>query len=71
MEKLKVLWFGLVPLGWFLALKLVIWVQFYPIVCDASKESPIGLCMFLAMTGILGTILLFGASIGLAIYLQE
>ena len=67
MKKLKVLWFGLVPLGWFLSFRLVLWISNYPI----DWSSPSGLGMFLSMSGFIGTITLFFGAIGLAIYLQD
>lgn len=68
-NKLKILWLCIIPLGWYLAFLLAKWVQFYPIVCDATKESPIGLCIFLTMTGVLGSIILIFGSFALTIYL--
>ena len=66
-NKLKVLWFGVVPIGWFLAFKLVEWVQFYPFDC---KEAS-GLCFFLIVTGFFGSCLLILGSVGLAFHLQD
>ena len=70
-NKLKVLWFGLIPLGWFLAFKLILWVTYYPITCNADDSSPVSLCIFLTFTGFLGTFFLVGSSIALAIQLQD
>ncbi len=69
MKKLKLLWFLLVPLGWFLAFQLTKWVQFYP--SNSPVGEPTGLDLFLAATGIFGTLILILGSVGLAIYLQE
>ena len=66
-NKIKVLWFGLVPLAWCLALKFIIWITNYPI--DWSKIS--GLGIFLSMSGILGAILIIGSGVLLAVYLQD
>lgn len=63
------LWFGLVPLGWFLALKLMIWINQYPINWE-SKED-VGLQIFLILTGLFGTIALIVGALVLAIHLQE
>jgi len=70
MNKLKVLWFGLVPVGWFLALRLIIWINNYPIDWS-SNGGDTGLAMFLVMTGVFGTIALIFGAIGLAVYLQD
>ncbi|MES2408773.1 MAG: hypothetical protein V4509_00550 [Patescibacteria group bacterium] len=71
-NKLKILWFGLVPLSWCLAFLLVKWAQFYPINCDLSlPDSPGGLCIFIGLTGVCGTIILLFAGFGFAIYLQD
>lgn len=67
MKKIKVLWFGLVPLAWFVALRMNIWITNYPI----DWSGPSGLGVFLVMTGILGTVVLIFGAIGLAIYLQD
>ncbi len=69
-NKLKVLWFAVIPLGWWLSFILVKWVQFYPIDC-LTNDSPIGLCLFLVMSGLIGTVAIFTSSIALAIYMQD
>ncbi len=69
MNKLKLLWFLLVPIGWWLAFELVKWVQFYPVNC--SGEENFGICSFLIMTGFFGSIALIASSIFLAIRLQD
>lgn len=69
MNKLKVLWFGLIPVGWFVALRLIIWINHYPI--NWSGQEDIGLQMFLVMTGFFGSIVLIFGAVGLAIYLQD
>lgn len=62
-KKLKLLWFLLVPLGWFVSFQLLKWIDTYPI--DWSTPSAIGL--FLAMTGLFGTTFLIGGAIFIAI----
>lgn len=69
-NKLKVLWFGLIPLGWFLSFILVKWIQFYPVSCP-SDGTNIGICLFLGMSGIFGTLFFMFGSLSLAIYLQD
>ena len=72
MNKLKILWFGLIPLGWFLSFRLVEWVQFYPITCNPDvPNSPDGLCIFLMMSGVFGTVLIMISFIALAFHLQD
>lgn len=68
MNKLKLLWLGLVPIGWYLAFLLVKWVQYYPVDCS-TDDMKIGLCMFLFLSGLLGSALLMVGSIGLAVML--
>jgi hypothetical protein len=67
MDKLKVLWFGLVPIGWWLAFEVIKWGHYYPIDC----KEPNGICIFIFFTQFFGSIAFIGASIGLAIYLQD
>jgi len=67
MNKIKVLWFGLVPLGWWLSLQLIIWITNYPI----NWNNPSGLGVFLTFTGVIGTLMLIFGALGIAIYLQE
>lgn len=72
MKKLKLLWFSLVPLGWFLSFRLIEWVQFYPINCNPDiPNSAEGLCIFLGMSAVFGTFLIMISSIALAIHLQD
>lgn len=67
MNKLKILWFILVPIGWFLAFRLIIWIQNYPI----NWIEPSAIDIFLVCTGIFGTIALIFGAISIAIHLQD
>lgn len=68
-NKLKLLWFGLVPLGWFLALKMNIWIANYPGVWEETSAS--GLKLFFAMTGVFGSVALIIGAFALAVHLQD
>jgi len=70
MNKIKILWFLVVPIAWLLSLKLIEWITYYPVSCSTS-DSPVGICMWFAMTGIFGVLGLVVGSIILAFYMQE
>ena len=69
-NKLKVLWFLVVPLSWFCAFELVKWVSYYPTPCIEGSND-LGLCIFLAMTGLFGSMLGLIGGVALAIHMQD
>lgn len=65
MEKLKILWFGLVPLGWFISFELVKWAIFYPV--DYIQYPGIG--AFMILTCLIGIPVMYIGSVLLSVYL--
>lgn len=67
-EKLKLLWFGIVPLAWYINFKFIELIQDYSI---KNWDGPIALGLFLTALELVVPVLIFLGAISLAFYLQD